>query len=314
MPWALIGYTFFCLRRNDAVMAPESSAANGVGLERTAPTTLLFMASGTFSDSHSRLIAVQSWSECDSAHTRLHRSWFTAIRTGRTLGLWGAGCAARRAHLPSAPSCTQRRCLAVIAATWSVAQGFGRQASPSPPMCLSSCSALVSFTSGWFAHRRSPLAQTRSRARVHHTLLAPTAALASWMALDAFRTLWLQRGAATQSSWARRNPPAAGFVSPLSALAWVRWRRAEHFAIVWRTRRGSRVLDVLGATGSAYDWRVLTGDCRRAMGWTNGLLFGNPAHLGVQAIGFLSTIVYALSGTSCITLTPRDPATRNSAR
>jgi Amt family ammonium transporter len=91
--------------------------------------------------------------------------------------------------------------------------------------------------------------------------------------------------------------PAAGFVSPISALAiGAIGAVPSYFAIVWRARtRLDDSLDVLAGHGvGGMTGALLTGVFAEAKwGGTDGLLFGHPAQLGLQAIGVLATVAYS---------------------
>jgi len=98
--------------------------------------------------------------------------------------------------------------------------------------------------------------------------------------------------------------PAAGFVSPMSAIAMgALGALPSYFAIVWRARtRLDDSLDVFGAHGiGGITGALLTGVFAEAKwGGTNGLLFGHPAQLGIQAVGVIATIAYSAVGTLAV--------------
>jgi Amt family ammonium transporter len=95
--------------------------------------------------------------------------------------------------------------------------------------------------------------------------------------------------------------PAAGFISPmyavlLGAIAAI----PSYFIIVWRARtKLDDSLDVMAAHGiGGTVGALLTGVfAAEAWGGTNGLLFGNAAQLGIQAVGVVATIVYSAVAT-----------------
>ena len=92
--------------------------------------------------------------------------------------------------------------------------------------------------------------------------------------------------------------PAAGLVSPVSALALGAVAALpSYFAIVWRARtRLDDSLDVVAAHGlGGLVGALLTGVLAQAS-WgspANGLLFGNPRQLLVQAIACLVSVVWS---------------------
>jgi Amt family ammonium transporter len=134
------------------------------------------------------------------------------------------------------------------------------------------------------------------------THTAAAAATVAWMLVE-----WLLRGKPTVLGAATGAvaglvavTPAAGFVSPLSALLiGIGVGVLCYFAVSWKNRLGyDDSLDAFGVHGVGGTWGALaTGlfasQAINAAG-KNGLFYGNPAQLGVQALGVLATIVYAV--------------------
>jgi Amt family ammonium transporter len=134
------------------------------------------------------------------------------------------------------------------------------------------------------------------------THTAAAAATVAWMVVE-----WLLRGKPTVLGAATGAvaglvavTPAAGFVSPLSALLiGIGVGVLCYFAVSWKNRLGyDDSLDAFGVHGVGGTWGALaTGlfasQAINAAG-KNGLFYGNPAQLGVQALGVLATIVYAV--------------------
>jgi Amt family ammonium transporter len=134
-----------------------------------------------------------------------------------------------------------------------------------------------------------------------NTFLAPAATLVVWTLLDYFRT-----GKATAVGAATgivvglvAITPAAGFVSPVSALllgAVAAFPSYTVIAIRSRTRIDDS-LDVFAGHGiGGLTGALLTGVLAQKL-WNpagnDGLLFGNPHQLAVQALACLSAAVYA---------------------
>ena len=161
---------------------------------------------------------------------------------------------------------------------------------------------------GWFGFNAgSALAANGAAALAFtNTLFAPGAALAVWMSLDAYRTGRVTAvGAATAIVIGLVViTPAAGFVSPISAIAMgALGALPSYFAIVWRARtRLDDSLDVFGAHGiGGITGALLTGVFAEARwGGTNGLLFGHAAQVGIQAVGVIATIGYSAVGTLAV--------------
>ena len=141
-----------------------------------------------------------------------------------------------------------------------------------------------------------------------NTFLAPMSALVAWTLLDYFRT-----GRATAVGAATgivvglvAVTPAAGFVSPAAALLLGAIAALpSYFVISLRSRtRIDDSLDVLAGHGiGGLTGALLTGVLAQKV-WNSagadGLLSGNPAQLGLQALGALSSAAYAALATFVI--------------
>jgi Amt family ammonium transporter len=131
-------------------------------------------------------------------------------------------------------------------------------------------------------------------------MFAPIATLAVWTLLDLFRT-----GKATAVGAATAAvvglvavTPAAGFVSPLSAiLIGALAALPSYYGLLWRARtRLDDSLDVVAAHGlGGTTGALLTGVLAQKSwnGVADGLLFGNPKQLGVQAVAVLAAAAYS---------------------
>jgi Amt family ammonium transporter len=96
--------------------------------------------------------------------------------------------------------------------------------------------------------------------------------------------------------------PAAGFISPMSAILLGGLAAIPSYAlIVWRPRtRLDETLDVLAAHGLAGFTGILFIGLFAQASWNltgNGLLFGSPIQLGRQAIAAAAAPLYAFCGT-----------------
>jgi hypothetical protein len=96
--------------------------------------------------------------------------------------------------------------------------------------------------------------------------------------------------------WTVGITPAAGYVSPTSALIiGLRATFPSYFAIIWRSRSSlDDSLDVFAGHGlGGITGALLTGVfAEKAWGGTEGLLFGNPKQLAIQAVAIVSCLVY----------------------
>src|SRR5215218_3583792 len=137
-----------------------------------------------------------------------------------------------------------------------------------------------------------------------NTLLCPAATLVVWFGLDLMRGRKVTAiGAATAIIvGCVLITPAGGYISPgwamlLGALGAV----PSYAIIVWRTRtRVDETLDVLAAHGTAGLFGILFIGLFAEVAWNgsaDGLLYGNAAQLGDQALAALAAPVYAFGAT-----------------
>ncbi len=137
-----------------------------------------------------------------------------------------------------------------------------------------------------------------------NTLLTPACTLVVWFALDLIRGRKVTAiGAATAIVvGCVAITPAGGYVSPgwamlLGALAAL----PSYAIIVWRTRtRVDETLDVLAAHGMAGFFGILFIGFFAQAAWngvSDGLLYGNAAQLGDQALAALAAPAYAFTVT-----------------
>ncbi|HEY4894863.1 MAG TPA: ammonium transporter [Solirubrobacteraceae bacterium] len=137
-----------------------------------------------------------------------------------------------------------------------------------------------------------------------NTLLTPACTLVAWFALDLLRGRRVTAiGAATAIIVGCVGiTPAAGYISPAWAMALGVVAALPSYAIIlWRPRtRVDETLDVLAAHGTAGLTGILFIGFFAQMSWngvSNGLLYGNAAQLGRQALAALAGPVYAFLAT-----------------
>ena len=156
---------------------------------------------------------------------------------------------------------------------------------------------------GWFGFNGGSALAANELASLAfaNTFLAPMATLVVWTLLDYFRT-----GRATAVGAATgivvglvAITPAAGFVSPAGALVLGGVAALpSYFVIALRSRtRIDDSLDVFAGHGvGGLTGALLTGVLAQKV-WNSagndGLLYGNPGQLGVQALGSVSAALYA---------------------
>jgi Amt family ammonium transporter len=163
---------------------------------------------------------------------------------------------------------------------------------------------------GWFGFNAgSALAANKSAALAFvNTMLAPIATLVVWTLLDLTRTKKATAiGAASGIVVGLvAVTPAAGFISPMSAIVLGGIAAfPSYFALLYRARtRLDDSLDVVAAHGvGGIVGALLTGVLAQKTwnaGAGNGALFGDIRQLGIQAIAVLATIAYSVVATFVI--------------
>ncbi|MDP9205934.1 MAG: ammonium transporter [Gemmatimonadota bacterium] len=162
---------------------------------------------------------------------------------------------------------------------------------------------------GWFGFNGgSALGANQSAALAFaNTMFAPMATLVVWSLLDLMRTgKTTAIGAATAIVVGLvAITPAAGFVSPISAIAIGGIAAApSHFVLLWRARtRLDDSLDVVAAHGVGGIVGALLTGVLAQRSWNDvadGALFGNPRQLLVQLVAVVATIAYSAIGTFVI--------------
>ncbi|HJP84409.1 MAG TPA: ammonium transporter [Gemmatimonadaceae bacterium] len=162
---------------------------------------------------------------------------------------------------------------------------------------------------GWFGFNAgSALAASPVAALAFgNTMFAPMATLVVWALLDLGRTgKTTAIGAATAIVVGLvAITPAAGYVSPLSAIVLGAIAApASYFAILYRSStRLDDSLDVLAAHGVGGTVGALLTGVLAQKSWNgvaDGALFGNPKQLGIQVAAVLATIVYSTIATFVI--------------
>ena len=309
--WALAGYSLAFGGTARWIGDAQFLLLRGVGLEaRGTIPHLLFMAyQGTFAIITAALIAGAVVDRMRfGAYVAFIGAWSLVVYAPVAHWVWGSGWLASLGVLDYAGGTVvhvNAGVAAPIAATLVGARkDYGRQAMlpHNVPFVLLGTSLLYF---GWFGFNAgSALAANATAALAFvNTLLAPMAALAVWMALDAART---RRATAVGAATAIVIglvviTPAAGFVSPLSALAMGALGAVPSYAaILWRARtRLDDSLDVLAGHGvGGITGALLTGVfASAAWGGTDGLLHGRPAQLALQAAGVLATMAYSGAAT-----------------
>jgi Amt family ammonium transporter len=286
----------------------------GVGLEAhgTIPHLLFMSYQGTFAIVTAVLIAGAVVERMRfGAYVAFVTLWSLVVYAPVAHWVWGGGWLAGLGVLDYAGGTVVHVNAGVAAAVAATIVGtrkdYGRQAMlpHNVPFVLLGTSLLYI---GWFGFNAGSALAANGAAVLAftNTFLAPMSALAVWMTLDAVRTARATAvGAATAIVVGLVViTPAAGFVSPMSALAMgAIGILPSYAAILWRARsRLDDSLDVLAGHGvGGVTGALLTGVfASAAWGGTDGLLHGRPVQLGVQALGVAATIVYSGVATAVV--------------
>lgn len=187
--------------------------------------------------------------------------------------------------------------------------GYGREAMPPHNLPFSVIGASLLWV-GWFGFNAGSALAADGLASIAFvtTNTAAAAAVLAWVAMD-----WMLKGKPTALGAASGAvaglvaiTPAAGFVSPISAIiigigAGVLCSTACNL----KARLGyDDSLDVVGVHGIGGTWGALATGLFASTavnsGGSNGLFFGNPGQLGIQFVAVAATWILALVGTFII--------------
>jgi ammonium transporter, Amt family len=155
---------------------------------------------------------------------------------------------------------------------------------------------------GWFGFNAGSALAANGIAALAFTttMLAPAGTLVAWTLLDIARSRkpTAVGGATAIVVGLVAITPAAGFVGPMSAIVLGAIAAVpSYFALIVRAQTSlDDSLDVVAAHGlGGTVGALLTGVfAQKALnGVADGLLFGNPGQLGIQAVAVLSAIVYS---------------------
>jgi Amt family ammonium transporter len=311
--WALAGYSIAFGGDGKFIGGAQHLLMNNLTLDVRAGTTvphlLFFIYQGTFAVITAALISGAIVERMKfGAYLLFITLWSLVVYAPVAHWVWGGGWLAQLGVLDFAGGTvvhiTAGTAAAVAALMVGPRRDFGRQAflPHNVPMMLTGA-ALLWF--GWLGFNGGSALAVNNAAVLAtvNTILAPMATLATWIALDFYRTRKTTAvGAGTGLVVGLvAITPACGFVSPRAALAiGVLAAFPCYFAIL--ARAGSRLddsLDVLGAHGTGgITGALLTGVfARAAWGGTDGLIAGVPMLVAKQALGVGATILYTAAVT-----------------
>jgi Amt family ammonium transporter len=306
--WAVIGYSLAFAPGNNWIGDGSRALLHGVGLEPqgTIPHVLFMCYQGTFCIITAALISGAIVERMRfSAYVAFITLWALVVYTPVAHWVWGGGFLAKMGALDFAGGTVVHVNAGVAALVTAMLVGRRRDYPSSAlvphnvPFTLLGA-GLLWF--GWFGFNAGSALAANSIAALAFstTMLAPAGTLVVWTILDALRS---QRSTAVGAATAIvvglvAITPAAGFVSPMSAIVLGGLAAfPSYFGLIWRARTTlDDSLDVVAAHGlGGTVGALLTGVFAQKSfnGVADGLLFGNPAQLGIQFAAVASAIVYS---------------------
>jgi ammonium transporter, Amt family len=313
--WALLGYSLAFTTGNAWIGDLSNAFLNGVGIEAkgTIPHALFMGFQGTFAIITAALISGSIVERMRfSAYTAFITLWVLVVYAPIAHWVWGGGWLAQWGALDFAGGTVVHVNAAAAAVVAAVVLGkrsdYGSSAllPHNVPFVLLGA-GLLWF--GWFGFNAGSALAASPQAGLAFvtTMLAPAATLVVWAGIDALRT-----GKPTSVGCATAIvvglvaiTPAAGYVSPLSAIALGAIAAVpSYFGLIVRAKTQlDDSLDVVAAHGlGGTVGALLTGVfAQKAFNGTiDGALFGNPRQLLIQGAAVLAAIVYSGLGTFVI--------------
>jgi len=305
--WALLGYSLAFGAGGPWIGDLSFAFLRGVGLEaRGTIPHLLFMAfQGTFAIITAALISGAVAERMRfGAYLLFINLWMLAVYAPVCHWVWGDGWLAGLGALDYAGGTVVHVNAGVAALVAAVVlrprRDYARQAllPHNVPFVLLGA-GLLWF--GWFGFNAGSALAADSAAALAfvNTMLAPAAALVAWMLLDRLTTRKMTAvGAATGIVVGLvAITPAAGFVSPMAALAiGLIAALPSYVAVMTRPRtRLDDSLDVAAAHGlGGLSGALLTGVfAAAAWGGADGLFTGNPRQLLIQLAAVAAVALYS---------------------
>jgi ammonium transporter, Amt family len=306
--WALIGYSLAFAPGNDWIGDLSRVFLRGVGLEAqgTIPHLLFMCYQATFCIITAALISGAIVERMRfSAYVTFITLWALVVYTPVAHWVWGGGFLAKMGALDFAGGTVVHVNAGVAALVAAYLVGRRRDyrskalVPHNVPFTLLGA-GLLWF--GWFGFNAGSALAANAIAGLAFTatMLAPAGTLVVWVVLDAIRS---QRSTAVGAATAIvvglvAITPAAGYVGPMSAITLGALAAfPSYFGLLWRAKTDlDDSLDVVAAHGlGGTVGALLTGVFAQKSfnGVADGLLFGNPAQLGIQAVAVASAIVYS---------------------
>ena len=315
LAWALVGYTLAFGEGSRWIGGADFLFLGAVGLEAkgTIPHLLFMAYQGTFAIVTAALISGAIVERMRfGAYLTFITLWSLLVYAPIAHWVWGGGWLADLGALDFAGGTVVHVNAAVAAGVVALIvkprHDYGRRALVPQNVPFTLLGAGLLWL-GWFGFNGgSALAANTSAALAFvNTMLAPMATLVAWALLDLFRSRKVTAvGAATGIVVGLvAITPSAGLVGPFSAILIGAIAAVPSYAcLVWRARtRFDDSLDVVAAHGvGGLVGALLTGLFAQTL-WgspVNGLLYGNPRQLGIQAIAVLGTIAWSAIATFVI--------------
>src|SRR4051812_26269542 len=309
--WALIAYSLAFAPGSDWIGGTSRALLNGVGIEPVsqAPTIphMLYMSyQATFAIITAALISGSIVERMRfSAYLTFISLWGIVVYAPIAHWVWGGGWLAKMGALDFAGGTVVHVNAAMAAVAVAFAVGKRREYPSSSllphnvPFTLMGAGGLWF---GWFGFNAGSALAANGIAGLAFTatFLAPAATLVVWTFLD-----YLRSGKPTAVGAATAIvvglvaiTPAAGFVGPMNAI-WLGGIAAipSYLMLQWRAKTNfDDSLDVLAAHGvGGTVGALLTGVFAQKSfnGIADGLLYGNPGQLGIQAIAVAAAGVFS---------------------
>jgi Amt family ammonium transporter len=306
--WAVVGYSLAFAPGNNWIGDTSRMFLRGVGLSEqgTIPHILFMCFQGTFAIITAALISGAIVERMRfSAYLVFISLWAILVYSPLCHWVWGGGWLADMGALDFAGGTVVHVNAGVAALVAALCVGKRRDYPSSAllphnvPFTLLGA-GLLWF--GWFGFNAGSALAANGIAALAFatTMLAPAGTLVVWTMLDLVRQ---QRSTAVGAATAIvvglvAVTPAAGFIGPMSAIALGALAAVpSYFALVYRARTQlDDSLDVVAAHGvGGTVGALLTGVFAQKglNGIADGLLFGNPGQLGIQAIAVAAAIIYS---------------------
>ena len=306
--WASVGYSLAFASGSDWVGDLSRLFLNGVGVEPqgTIPHLLFMSYQGTFAIITAALISGAIVERMRfSSYLVFISLWALIVYSPVAHWVWGGGWLAKMGALDFAGGTVVHVNAGIAALVAALVVGPRRDYQKSAllphnvPFTLLGA-GLLWF--GWFGFNAGSALTAGSTAALAFTttMFAPAGTLVVWTLLDVMRSRkpTAVGGATAIVVGLVAITPAAGFVSPMNAIILGGIAAIpSYYALLWRANTSlDDSLDVVAAHGlGGTVGALLTGVFadKSLNGVADGLLFGNPAQVGIQALAILAAIAYS---------------------